>query len=160
MVFHCQSDHLHLWKEQHYFYCCLNQNGAVAEYFRAFIIVRYLLQPKYTPQCILCMFTVIQQMAITKDGESMNSLGMFGHSILFFLMTHLYIVLPHSHVPFGIILRAPNLGALYELFSLLSQSHGFRGYGLTCEFRMCSTDRDDELNTNSGSSPCKEFIGP
>lgn len=55
-------------------------------------------------------------MATTKDGENINSLGVFGHSVLFFLKTHLYIVLPHSHMPFGIILKTPNFGALYELF--------------------------------------------
>lgn len=66
-------------------------------------------------------------MATTKDGKSMNSLGMFGHSILFFLMTHLHIVLPHSHVPFGITLKAPSLGALaYKLGKFIQSG----GYGL------------------------------
>lgn len=98
--------------------------------------MRYLLQPKYPPQCILYIFIVIWQMATIKDGESMNTL---------FLMAHLYIVLPHSHVLFGIILNAPNLGALYELFSFLSQFRGFGGYELTCEFRMHSTGRGTAL---------------
>lgn len=49
-------------------------------------------------------------------------------------MTHLDIALLHKHVPLDVILKAPNLRTLNELFSVLKQPREFRGYGLTHEF--------------------------